>query len=43
MSIAVDIAQEILALTIALFVVRYIQSKINPDTTTGKAIAYVYH
>ena len=41
--IAVDIAQEILALTLALFIVRYLQSKINTDSTTGKAIAYIYH
>ena len=41
--IAVDIAQEILALAIALFIVRYVQGKIDPESTTGKAIAYIFH
>ena len=41
--IVVDIVQEILAVFIALFVLRYLQSKMSSDSTTGKAFAYVLH
>jgi hypothetical protein len=41
--IAVDIVQEIIALTLALAIVRWLQSKINSTSTTGKAIAWIYH
>lgn len=41
--IAADVVQELFALTIALLIVRYLQGKLNPDSTWGKAIAYIYH
>jgi hypothetical protein len=41
--IVVDIAQEMLAVFLALFLWRYLQSKIGHDGTTGKAMAYVLH
>lgn len=43
MSVAVDIVQELLALFLALAIWRYIQGKVDPTTTTGKALAYVLH
>jgi hypothetical protein len=41
--IAVDIAQEILALAIALFIVRYVQGKLDPNSSWGKGLAYIFH
>lgn len=41
--IVVDIAQEILAVFIALFALRWLQGKLNSESTTGKAMAYVLH
>lgn len=41
--IAIDIAQEVLAVLIALFILRYIQSKIAADSQTGKALAFILH
>jgi len=41
--IAVDIAQEILALAVALFIVRWVQGKIPAESSTGKAVAYIFH
>ena len=41
--IVADVVQELFALTLALLIVRYVQGKLNPESTTGKAIAYIYH
>jgi hypothetical protein len=41
--IAVDILHLMLAVFVALFLWRYLQSKINQESTTGKAFAYVLH
>lgn len=41
--IAVDILHLMLAVFVALFLWRYLQSKIKQETTTGKALAYVLH
>lgn len=41
--IAADIAQEILALIVAFFIIRFAQGKIDPQSTTGKAAAYLFH
>lgn len=41
--IAVDILHLMLAVLVALFLWRYAQSKINQESTTGKALAYILH
>lgn len=41
--IAADIAQELFALAVAFFIIRYAQGKIDADSTTGKALAYLFH
>jgi hypothetical protein len=41
--IAIDIVHLVLAVFVALFLLRYAQSKIRTDSTTGKAFAYVLH
>lgn len=41
--IVVDVLHLMLAVFIALFLWRYLQSKINTEGTTGKALAFVLH
>jgi hypothetical protein len=41
--IVADIAQEILALAVALFVVRWVQGKLDSESATAKALAYIFH
>lgn len=41
--IVADIAQEVLAVLVALFILRYAQTKISADSQTGKALAYILH
>lgn len=41
--IVADIVQEIFALTLVLAIIRWLQSKIDSTSTTGKAIAWIYH
>lgn len=41
--IAVDLAQEILALAIALFIVRYVQGKLDSNSSWSKGLAYIFH
>lgn len=41
--IVVDIIHLTLAVLVALFILRYLQSKINSEGTTGKALAYILH
>jgi hypothetical protein len=41
--IAADVAQELFALAVAFFIIRFLQGKIDPQSTTGKALAYLFH
>ena len=41
--IAVDILHGLVALTLLLAIIRYAQSKISSESTTGKALAWIYH
>lgn len=41
--IVVDIIHLTLAVLIAMFVLRYLQTKISSEGTTGKALAYILH
>lgn len=38
-----DVVHLMIAVFIALFLWRYLQTKINNESTTGKALAYVLH
>lgn len=41
--IVFDVAQQLFALTLLLAIVRWLQSKISSTSSTGKAIAWIYH
>lgn len=41
--IVVDVIHAALIVFVALFLWRYLQSKVNSEGTTGKALAYVLH
>jgi len=43
MGIAADVVATGLCVTLWLLLVRWVQSKLNKESTWGKAIAYIYH
>jgi hypothetical protein len=41
--VAVDLIEDAFLLTLILAIVRWAQTKISSESTTGKALAWIYH